>query len=154
MPASFHKTKQIKENGTENEVPAVISGKEIATFNSRLRYQMIYKIIDKEKLNLNFGVFSQLFLHHDDFNSYVSTGFGESFTSYGINLGFTPGVEIPVSNRIDLSFDFPIAFFNISNGRYKTENPAIPLENRKQNELNSEFGYQGFQARVGLGFKF
>lgn len=152
MPASFHKTKLIKESVNNNTARFV--GKSISTFNSHARYQLFYGLIQKERFNLNLGLFSQAFVHYDDFTSYVSTEFPESFTSYGMILGFTPGIVIPFSKTLDLSIDFPVGIYGISNNRYKTENPVIPLENRIQKKLKSEFGNHGFQARVGLGIKF
>ena len=134
----------IYEWNTENKNSTVI--------NSRFRYQLNYPVTTSQRFKSYIGISSMLIYSGFKLNSYTSSDFPERYSRIGIILGLSPGLEFPLSDNLNLTIDVPIGIYGLNYNSFKTENPALELEDRKENNFSEELWHQGFQVRIGLGF--
>lgn len=120
--------------------------------NSRLRYQINYNFQEKTKFDFYIGFSSMLSYYHQKYGGYNSFDFQKKYNQVGIILGLTPGFKVPISDKLNFSFDVPVGIIGLNYRRLNYENPTIPHNEKIQNAFSGELWYQGFQVRAGLGF--
>jgi hypothetical protein len=84
-------------------------------------------------------------------NSYE---FKNRLTQGGLVIGITPGIEFPVSEKLNFTVDGNYGILGLNLKRQNAQNLSLSMEDRKQNKFSAEFGKQGYQVRFGLGYKF
>lgn len=154
MPLSFHKTDfqytQITRTFEINETKS----ENFSMWKSRLRYQLNYYLVSGNKIDFYFGLSSSLNYQLFAKNPRDSRSFKNSLTKAGIVIGITPGIEIPVSEKLNFTVDGTYGILGLNLKRQNAQNPSLSMEDRKQNKFSMELGKQGYQVRIGLGYKF
>jgi len=129
-----------------------------SSFNLGLgvNYTYNWKVIEAKSSTYNFyvgtGINPSFSTSHN--TSTVSTNFPYSNTSVGVNLSIVPLFRWNVSDKFFLNFSAPYRYYNYSYNYSNNENPATPLEQRKQIINSSKIFPNDFTVRVGIGIKF
>lgn len=153
MPFHLSKSKYT-EMRTVNEQEEIIAGNNQTIYNTRAAYHLNYSVVDLSAFEFVVGFSTQLFFERQDVNPPSSLFFPKTYTKAGAIFGFTPGINIPLSEKFDFSFDVPVGLFGLTYNRSKMDDPALPQDQRTQTDTSAELAYQGFQAKIGIGYKF
>lgn len=154
MPLSFHKTDFKYSQITRTFQAIEIKSENFSMWNSRLRYQLNYYLVDGSKVDFYLGLSSALNYQLFAKNPKNSYEFKNRLTNAGLVIGITPGIEFPVSEKINFTLDGTYGILGLNMKRQNTENPSLSMADRKQNNFSAEVGKQGYQFRFGFGYKF
>jgi hypothetical protein len=154
MPLSFQKTDFQQTQIVRSSANAELNSETFSMWKSRLRYQLNYYLVNDSKVDIYLGLSS--FLNYQLFvkkprNSFE---FNNRLTKAGIIVGISPGIEFPVSEKLNFTVDGTYGLLELHLKRHNTGNPTFIMNDRIKNNLSAEFGRQGYQVRVGLGYKF
>ncbi len=154
MPLSFHKTDfqhtQITRTFEINETKS----ETFSMWKSRLSYQLNYYLVSGNKIDLYLGLSSALNYQLFAKNPKNSYEFKNRLTQAGLVIGITPGIEFPISEKINFTVDGTYGILGLNMKRQNTQNPSLIMADRKQNNFSAELGKQGYQVRIGFGYKF
>jgi len=154
MPLSFQKTDFQKTQIVRSIASAELSSESFNVWKSRLRYQINYYVVSGNKIDFYLGLSSALNYQLFAKNPRNSFEFKNKLTKAGIAVGITPGIEFPVTEKLNITVDGTYGILGLNLKRQNTENPSLSMADRKQNNFSIDFGRQGYQARVGAGYKF
>ena len=154
MPLSFHKTDFQQTQIERSIASAELRSETFNVWKSRMRYQLNYYLVSGNKIDYYLGLSSALNYQLFAKNPRNSYEFRNRLTKAGLIIGITPGIEFPISEKLNITVDGTYGILGLTINRQNTENPSLSMADRKQNNVNIDFGRQGFQARVGVGYKF
>jgi hypothetical protein len=154
MPLSFHKTDFKYSQITRTFQAIEIKSENFSMWKSRLRYQLNYYLVSGNKIDFYLGLSSAMNYQLFAKNPRDSSSFKNSLTKAGIVIGITPGIEFPVSEKLNFTVDGTYGILGLNLKRQNAQNPSLSMADRKQNNFSAEVGQQGYQVRFGLGYKF
>ncbi|HKL32172.1 MAG TPA: hypothetical protein VJ919_06555 [Tangfeifania sp.] len=152
MPLSFHKTDFQQTQIERSIASAELSSETFNVWKSRLRYQLNYYLTDGNKIDFYLGLSSALNYQLFAKNPRNSYEFRNRLTKAGLVIGITPGIEFPISEKLNITVDGTYGILGLNLNRQNTNNPSLSMADRKQNNFSVDFGRQGYQLRVGLGY--
>lgn len=152
MPFSMHNSAFYEDiGGNDTHIWLYTKVKQTA-MNSRLRYQMNYVFEQTKKIVFYIGLSSMLSYYYQKDAAYTTNGYTKKYNQIGMILGLTPGFKVPISEKLNFTFDIPVGILGLN---YKhMNNPSLVINESEQQQgiFTADLWYQGFQVRAGIGF--
>ena len=124
------------------------------SFDLTLRYEYqvgLFKKKDWEKLKLTLGFSLAPFISTSNFTPMTSTSFTTSVTSYGLATSLIPRIKYALNEKWYLDFNIPFNINNLYVNTVNNQNPAIPVDQRKETTINAYSGPINASIRIGIG---
>jgi hypothetical protein len=84
-----------------------------------------------------------------------TSSFKSSDKFFGAKFFVTPRITYYCGKKIFIDLNVPLCVFNACFESYSTEDPTVPLEERKTNSTDLGAVFPGFfSVRLGIGIKF
>jgi len=107
-----------------------------------------------KKLRFYAGLGGQFGLGFHKNPSYSSYSFNSKESNQSFRLMFTPRMTVKLSKNVLLDVNIPYGIYSTSRFSYTSDNPSIPVENKKRvNSQSTTFPNQ-LTVRVGVSIKF
>jgi hypothetical protein len=133
----------------------VTAGDDLITTLISLRYEFILNLMkSKEKKWVpSFGFGASPYLHNVYDYPLTPTRFPVSDTYFGIRTFIIPRLTYYMSPKFFLDLNIPVCIFDTYYNLERTENPMLPVAERKNTTYNYEFLPGIFSGRLGVGLK-
>lgn len=108
----------------------------------------------ERKVNFYAGGGTSVGMYYSKNSSYSSSTFNNSKSTLNFNLVFTPRMTVKLGKRTFLDVNIPCSVYSTRRNSTFTDNPSVPVENRKNASVNSTTFPNQFTVRVGVAIKF
>jgi hypothetical protein len=120
-----------------------------------VRYELIERISKKARpvtFHSGFGV-NPYFVNIDYAPNLPNANIYNSYTRYfGFSFTIVPRVVVSLADRLKLDVDVPFRLYTLRIENYKTENPTVPSDRQKSQEVRHKLLESVYTVRVGLSF--
>jgi len=79
-----------------------------------------------------------------------TNGYYNLATFYGVALNVTPRLHFRLNQRFSIDLNAPIRIYNLQVGKYRQDNPILPIEQQRRTEINHLFFEPVYTIRLGL----
>lgn len=112
------------------------------------------KFNPERKVNFYAGGGIRLGGGYSDNYSNIPNRFNERNFNAKLDLVFTPRMNVKIGKRSMLEVSFPYSVYSTNRYSNYTDNPSVPVENRKEITNSSATFPNQFTVRVGVAIKF
>ena len=139
-----------------NRFSRLVGGTSLQQINVTFRYSysFLINLLDKEsKLKLYIGAGASPYYIRESIQPKTSNLFPVSSSIWGIRFSAIPTITYSITDHWFLNLNIPIIVANAYFSSTKTENPVIPISNRKSSDSDIKLFPNELHIRFGLGLR-
>ena len=121
------------------------------TFGARYEYGKLGKQFN-DKISIRYGGFLEFFSGKNEFTPSTTQRFPVDQSSTGINLAFSPHLDIALSKRLFIDFNPAVVLISYFFKKTHARDPTLPQRQQEQSSMNLNAG--GLNVMLGVGYKF
>lgn len=139
-----------------NRFSRLVGGTSLQEINVALRYtySFLIDLFDEDsKVNIYIGSAASPYYIRESVQPKTSELFPVSSSTGGIRFSAIPGINYSITDHWFLNLNMPITVANASFSSTKTNNPIVPISNRKSSDSDIKLFPNELHIRFGLGLR-